>query len=38
MWGKLLEYDARNYVMTASITRYAQPEDPRGGGYTQIGP
>jgi hypothetical protein len=30
MWGKLLEYDARNYVMTASITRYTQPEDQRG--------
>jgi len=30
MWAKLVEYDARNFLMTASITKYRQPESARG--------
>lgn len=30
LWAKLLDYDARNYLMTASITKFAPPADMRG--------
>jgi len=30
MWQRLLQYDARNYVMTASITKFARPNTMRG--------
>lgn len=30
MWQRLLQYDARNYVMTASITKFVRPDTLRG--------
>lgn len=30
LWAKLLEYNARNYLMTAAITKYRQPESQQG--------
>lgn len=30
MWTRLLDYDSRNYLMTASITRYEMPKDMAG--------
>jgi len=30
MWSLLLDFDARNYLMTASITRFVAPETTRG--------
>jgi len=30
LWDKLVEYEKRNYVLTASITKYEQPKDYEG--------
>lgn len=30
LWAKLLDYDKRNYIMTASITKYKPPESLHG--------